>query len=373
VPAEPVRLRRGGDLAGPGTRRRTLLAGTVLERNLDVDGDGIAESVTHDAHGVTTVWFSAGTHPVKLNGAGTFVPLAPGQVWLVADGDAGSGFVRSTAHVVRATPAGVVVQPGLVEQMWRDTRAARCPPAAPLPQISVAPPVSTAACPGPPPSVAAQLTAGLVAIVTERAHDLGKVIAHSDIEHTPDLLSVGWSCSRKFPLAVVSYCLRGDEGHCNSGETGLLHHELWARRAGNMVMLERVVSTTEPMEWNVHSLTWIAATPDLDGDGDPDAVIVDSSHEDGAMNSQQSYRAFVGGGFVKIASDACSEVCSDVAVVRAVAGSHDVVVISATKRSDGTATPARAYALVGGHMRVLTGDAEHAALAAAARTKATNH
>ena len=46
-----------------------LLRGAVLDANLDVDGDGVAESVTH-ADGITTVWFDAGRKPVRLTHAG---------------------------------------------------------------------------------------------------------------------------------------------------------------------------------------------------------------------------------------------------------------------------------------------------------------
>lgn len=339
----------------------TLLPGVVLAPSLDVDGDGVAESVTHDARGATSVWFANRRRPVTLTGVGQFAPRAPGQVWLVADGDADAGFVRATARAFRVGPSGAIAQPALVEPMWQDTRAARCPAISAAPPVAVAPPIATSTCPGPPPSVAAALTASLVTTVTARARDLGAVLG--ELDHPgASRLDVTWSCSRQAPLALVTYCLRRDDGGCDSAEAGLLHHELWGRRAGTMVLLERVASTTEAMEWNIHQTIALVGSPDLDGDGDPDAMILDTEREDGAIDHVVVYRGFVGGGFVKLVSVTCSRRCPSATVVPAAAGARDAVVVSASTGSDGVAVPARAYRLIDGHLRPLTGAAARVAL-----------
>jgi hypothetical protein len=289
-----------------------LLRGVVLDTNLDVDGDGMAESMTHDDRGAT-VWFDAGTKPVRITRAGSLVPWQHGYVLADLDGDIVHGFVRGSAHVYRVEPSGITARDDIASAMWESTVAARCPVADVIVPgaTSPAPPSPLPACPG-PDAAQRRISDEIAARIRARGMRI--------TDGAPD---IRWSCNRADPLAVVTYC-EGLAVNACGDEHGTWVHELWAAR-GVPALVRRTTSGSVLEEWAVTETVAIVTALDLDGDGQLDPIIESVSHEGGATRSQHALEAYVGGKLVAIAQLDAAELAFE--VVRLPGATADALVV----------------------------------------------
>lgn len=321
-----------------------LLPGVDKLDSLDLDGDGRPEAIT-TARKVQTVWFDGGRKRVQVRPPGVWAPLRGGHVLLDADGDPRLGFVKERARAFRVEPAGVSEAPGLVEELWQRTAAARCPAAQVILPADVqgrAP--STQACQE--PSAAKQrLSDEVLRAVTDRARQRGTFL-------TDGPPTFEWSCNPRELIAVVTYC-EGREANDCSEEVGTWVHDVWTERAGAAVLLARRTSGSAHMEWLYTGRLRLLTHADLDGDGDPDPILNYMECEGGSEICEHEYLCVVGGRLLTIAHRGLpNEYDSIPKVVRASGGRADAVVLGSTGPYG---EPARAYQLVKGAPREVKG------------------
>lgn len=362
----PVQCPGGGDCGVtatwlvPPTGAVKLMPGALLAYNLDIDGDGVAETITTSAKGEMTVWFDRGRKPVTPRQRGTWYGWKRGHVLAQLDGDPALGFTRSTARAYRVTAAGVEEARDVVEALWRDSVAARCPVADVFPAVEPGTPPSppprgaraSRSCTGPGDDLKVRLSAQVVRAIGDRAR------AHATLV-TDGAPVFDWSCNRRDVAALVTYCEGTAAGACMN-ERGTWWHEVWVLRGGAMTMVDRSSSGSVLLEWSYTGAAWIAGDADLDGDGEPEPILEHTSCEGGSGRCEHSYRALVRGARLAITSLTAGK-GEDTAprTLRVPGGRTDAVVLKATTASSGgdapANNPARAWSLVGGHMRELTG------------------
>jgi hypothetical protein len=272
---------------------------------LDVDGDGVADTITQAPSGRITVWLAAGAHRVTMPARGAFAPLDKGYAWLVADSDAVYGFAPETAHAYAITATGTKESKELRDQLWKRTLAARCPVAD---QDMIEPDsmdTDTRTTPAAPATPAAPVCAGPGADVKTRlaAQITGDIVAsvrpHGHRVIGPPYLT--WSCNSHDLAVLVDYCEAVSGGSCRDGSNGThLYSELWTGKADHFTRYDHVERGIGGEEWAVSSQRDLVVESDLDGDGQPDPIIETSRHEGGSSSEDYDLEAFVGGRLIPI-------------------------------------------------------------------------